>query len=759
MVMRSNLEVATFSQPGPGAGGAGVASVVRAKSFRKRNHSSVRGIISSGRRVYRIDPGMKTTFFPNWRATLKFGGLLGVAMTILGLAPLAGLAQTTADPTNADVDAATAAAERSATNAVGAAAVSGPVTPTDIKLYGASAEVVKLAQAGVDESVMLSYVSNARAKFSLTSDQIIYLNDLGVSGAVVTAMLEHDGAIPSVQVPAGNQCRAASDLSAGARETAADNGEVPAAVPAPADNYDGGYYAPGYADDVSGYDGGLPVADDASYFYDSLAPYGSWYNVGGYGLCWQPTVYVRDHEWRPYGDRGRWLYTDTGWYWQSDYSWGWAAFHYGRWLRDSGLGWVWVPNRSWGPAWVSWRTTGQYAGWAPLPPSAVFVPGIGLRFGRFNVTANFGFGLTAGMYNFIPIERLSDYSPTRYLLGRTARANIFSQSLVANNINGQSVNLGVDPHRIEEAGGTPIRWAVVRDGAGGERDHRFRTDRLEHQNGSLVIFRPQLPAPEHQHSAVSATRAQGTTAFVVHSGSATAASAGSVGAPSRVQVTYTSSHDPVPPYATPSAGPAESAGSYPLVPRGGNVSGNWPVRPTESKPIFSTKVGSTVNTPEPASGETWHGFPAGQTTRPASSGARNESETVHGASQWSPNRSTFEPPSSTSSTVISPQSPRYSTANPEPRFESRNPVEPSRSEHYSTTPGSGNFSGTERCTGGRLPHLSQEAFSALSRDRKTYSAPRAETHSPSAQSYHASESSALSGGGGGGGHSSSSSSD
>ena len=142
--------------------------------------------------------------------------------------------------------------------------------------------------------------------------------------------------------------------------------------------------------------------DDTAYFYDTLAPYGSWINLAGYGLCWQPIVYVRNHDWRPYNDRGRWLYTDCGWYWQSDYSWGWAAFHYGRWFRDANAGWVWLPNRVWGPAWVSWRNSAEYAGWAPLPPSANFVPGVGFRFQNHAVNASFEFGLRRGLYTFVP---------------------------------------------------------------------------------------------------------------------------------------------------------------------------------------------------------------------------------------------------------------------------------------------------------------------------------------------------------------------
>ncbi|SRR6266568_359584 len=52
-------------------------------------------------------------------------------------------------------------------------------------------DIVKLAQAGIKEDVMLTFVDSA-GTFNLDADQIIYLRDLGVSGAVVTAIIEHD---------------------------------------------------------------------------------------------------------------------------------------------------------------------------------------------------------------------------------------------------------------------------------------------------------------------------------------------------------------------------------------------------------------------------------------------------------------------------------------------------------------------------------------------------------------------------------------
>ena len=108
-------------------------------------------------------------------------------------------------------------------------------------------------------------------------------------------------------------------------------------------------------------------------FYDGLAPYGDWLYVDGYDYCWQPRV---EEGWRPYTN-GSWIYTDAGWTWSSDEEWGWATDHYGRWMSTRDYGWLWVPGYEWAPAWVSWRTSDDYVGWAPLPPEATWQPAFG----------------------------------------------------------------------------------------------------------------------------------------------------------------------------------------------------------------------------------------------------------------------------------------------------------------------------------------------------------------------------------------------
>ena len=382
--------------------------------------------------------------------------------------------------------------------------------PPDLKVSSDLAEIIKLAQAGLSEEVMMAYITNFVRVFNLGSDEIIYLNDLGVPSSVVTAMIQQDtspesaarklaGNEPSplppglaLNSPASNVYPAQQSPAPQPEETTVESvTEAP-----PATTYAETDYAP------------QPAA--VSYFYTSLAPYGNWVNVSGYGLCWQPTVVCADPSWRPYCDRGRWVYSDCGWYWLSDYSWGWAPFHYGRWVSHANYGWVWSPDRTWSPAWVSWRYSNDYCGWAPLPPEACFTSGVGFTFHNRSVGFGFEFGLGAHHYNFIPFDRFCDYSPSRYRVSPVYVQNVYNQTKFVNKIrvkgnNNTVINEGIDPAHVAAATRTEIRKVAIRDaqpGAGKVAKH----DRLEKEGNKLVVFRPQLPPPSSPRPTASGGR-------------------------------------------------------------------------------------------------------------------------------------------------------------------------------------------------------------------------------------------------------------
>ena len=121
-----------------------------------------------------------------------------------------------------------------------------------------------------------------------------------------------------------------------------------------------------------------PTRADVSFdmAYSNLSQHGSWLLSAQYGHVWQPREYNR--QWSPYYD-GHWIYTDMGWAWVSDYPWGAIPYHYGTWVDDPSVGWVWIPGRIWAPAWVVFRTTPDYIGWAPVPPG--FSVGISIDMG------------------------------------------------------------------------------------------------------------------------------------------------------------------------------------------------------------------------------------------------------------------------------------------------------------------------------------------------------------------------------------------
>lgn len=112
------------------------------------------------------------------------------------------------------------------------------------------------------------------------------------------------------------------------------------------------------------------VQIDFRYFYNSLSPHGRWIETDRYGPCWRPAGILAD--WHPYYSHGHWAYTQYGWTWISHDPWGHIVFHYGSWYYARNYGWVWVPGYTWAPAWVTWRYTTTYIGWAPLPPSYSF---------------------------------------------------------------------------------------------------------------------------------------------------------------------------------------------------------------------------------------------------------------------------------------------------------------------------------------------------------------------------------------------------
>jgi hypothetical protein len=453
-----------------------------------------------------------------------------------------------------------------------------------VNLSPGAAEVVRLASSGVGDDVVLAYIQNSQAPFTLSADGVLYLKDVGLSPQVTSAMLSHDSTLrgqPQQYAPA-----APAQVEA---PPAAPMAPAPTAQPPPVNAPPPAYVTSAPA--------------DVSYFYNDLSPYGSWVSLEGYGWCWQPRAVVISRAWRPYCDGGHWVYSDAGWFWQSDYSWGWAPFHYGRWYMHPSCGWVWTPDRVWGPAWVTWRAGGDACGWAPLPPHASFDVRLGWRFNGVSVGANFDFGLGIGAFAFVSFGDFCNHDLGHHRLPPARVQTVYNQTTIINNYvvkNNTIVHGGVPIERVSAASHVPVPRATIRDLPAG-------STRMPAQGGA-VVYRPQLHAPaQHvnmvaqkvdpghpviQHTSIAAVRT-GYPSTYSRSGSAPGAASHPSATGAAGASTWSSGAKPLSSQQHPS-----TAGSYQSTPATGNPqSSAWS---SGAKPASSLQSQSTARTYQPA---------------------------------------------------------------------------------------------------------------------------------------------------------------
>jgi hypothetical protein len=395
-------------------------------------------------------------------------------------------AQPPSDLTAADANEPAGTNEDVLANADGKLISTPDVASTNVSNNPQLTDFVKLVQAGVGESVLMAYVTNSPTPFNLSSDDIVYLNDLGAPETTITAMLQRDqyyngtaatAPEPTAAPPGGAAPPPMMEQPAIPDQSAMMAQTPPLTPPA----------------EIEAEVQQSPNAS-YSYFYDSLSPYGNWIDISGYGPCWQPTVVVANPGWQPYCDRGHWAYTDSGWCWVSDYSWGWAPFHYGRWFHNTRFGWCWAPDTVWGPSWVSWRYSDSYCGWAPLPPAACYRPGFGFSYYGHSVGVNFGFGLAINHFTFVPLNHFHDRYPSHYRMEHREVTKIYNTTVVNNTIirgnNNTIINRGVPVDRVARATHTEIRPIKIRADASAPR-----TAQLGRDGRTLAVYRPELPKP------------------------------------------------------------------------------------------------------------------------------------------------------------------------------------------------------------------------------------------------------------------------
>lgn len=93
---------------------------------------------------------------------------------------------------------------------------------------------------------------------------------------------------------------------------------------------------------LSSYASNATINSPYQYGVSDLNYYGQYYNVPGYGYCWQP--YGVNLGWDPFMN-GYWSYSPQfGYLWVSAYPWGWMPYRYGHWVFLNGYGWLWQPG-------------------------------------------------------------------------------------------------------------------------------------------------------------------------------------------------------------------------------------------------------------------------------------------------------------------------------------------------------------------------------------------------------------------------------
>jgi hypothetical protein len=303
--------------------------------------------------------------------------------------------------------------------------------------------------------------------------------------------------------------------------------------------------------------------------------------------AWQPMVSSVSPDWVPYRDRGHWVLTDEGWYWSSDYSWGWAAFHYGRWSRERSFGWVWHPGSVWAPAWVTWRNSETYAGWAPLPPGVLLQPDVGLIAGPGLAGFDDSFGISATWFTFVNFNNFQSRSLAAVAAPAPRAAALFKSATPVNNysVSGRKVlNLGVAPDLIAAATKAPVRKYPLQETSSPD------TVGARPRSQTLSVFRPSIsPATAPLQAAPINKRAKAADAdpsfdraFAPKTAAATEDDSGATGrpasaeAPARTGLTAGNFRPSSRPFQPAQAGPPGVAYSPP----GGDFRRNPP--PAES---------------------------------------------------------------------------------------------------------------------------------------------------------------------------------
>ncbi len=350
-------------------------------------------------------------------------------------------------------------------------------------------DTVKLKQAGFNDDAIIAFIKGKNLNYDISADEAVTLARQGVvSQTVLNAMMASGAGAAPVAAPGAASTPVPYAPAAPVQPAAAPQ---PAVYTVPQPQVMPAMIQPAVIQPA--------LSPEAAYFHQELSPHGRWMLVEDNQWCWQPTVVNANPAWRPYWDNGQWMYTDQGWYWSSNYPWGWATFHYGRWNLHPHHGWVWFPDQVWGPAWVAWRSGGDYCGWAPLPTGAVYDSAAATFIYRGKrVGVGFDFGLNDAHFSFCFVKDMGNPGLRRFreeeehaIFRRTSVITDYKVVVVKGEAHPRIVNRGIEVERVTTVRGRVVEPVRIQD---------LRTpvsvghapERFDAKEKTIDVYRPKV---------------------------------------------------------------------------------------------------------------------------------------------------------------------------------------------------------------------------------------------------------------------------
>ena len=87
------------------------------------------------------------------------------------------------------------------------------IAPAQVNLPPVPAEVLRMSEAGMSDDVITGYLQKSAYPYTLDAGQIIYLHDMGVSSAVLDALVTHGGMAANDQATAANEAANTDNVS------------------------------------------------------------------------------------------------------------------------------------------------------------------------------------------------------------------------------------------------------------------------------------------------------------------------------------------------------------------------------------------------------------------------------------------------------------------------------------------------------------------------------------------------------------------